>query len=64
MPAKSKNQQQAAGIALSAKRKGKCSDLPSGSASRKMCESMTLKQLEDYAGTKTKGLKKNAGYFS
>jgi len=55
MPAKSKSQQQAAGIALSAKRKGKCSSLPKGSASRQMCESMTTKELEKYAETKHEG---------
>ncbi len=58
MPAKSQVQQQAAGIALSAKRKGKCSDLPEGSASREMCESMSLEELEKYAGTKHSKLKK------
>lgn len=74
MPAKSQDQQQAAGIALEAKRKGKCSSLPKDSASRQMCASMTIEQLEHYAGTKTKKLpekkstkktyKTNADYFS
>jgi hypothetical protein len=54
MPAQSQNQQRAAGIALSAKRAGKCSSLPEGSASRQMCESMSLEDLEHFAGTKTK----------
>jgi len=56
MPARSKSQQQAAGIALSAKRKGKCSSLPKGSSSRQMCVSMSIEQLEEFAGTKQKGL--------
>jgi len=51
MPSTSQNQQQAAGIALSAKRKGQCGSLPQGSASRQMCESMTIAQLEEFAGT-------------
>lgn len=64
MPAKSENQQQAAGIALSAKRKGKCSSLPAGSASRKMCESMSAEQLSHYAGTKTKKLPEKKSHES
>jgi hypothetical protein len=72
-PAESENQQQAAGIALSAKRKGKCDSLPEGSASRQMCESMSIEELEKFAGTKTKNLPKkkkpktdykHAEYFS
>jgi len=58
MPSESKNQQMSAGIALRAKRAGKCSRLPKGSASRQMCESMSIAQLEEFAGTKRKGLPK------
>jgi hypothetical protein len=58
MPAKSKSQQISAGIALRAKRAGKCGSLPKGSASRQMCESMSASQLEEFAGTKRKGLPK------
>jgi len=71
MPATSENQQQAAGIALKAKKASKCSSLPKGSASRQMCKSMTSEQLGHFAGTKTKNLpktkksyKNNADYFS
>ncbi|WP_395943857.1 DUF3008 family protein [Brevundimonas sp.] len=54
MPAKSAAQQKAAGAALSAKR----GDTPRSKlkgASRSMVESMTEKQLEDFAHTKRKG---------
>jgi len=54
MPAKSKAQQKAAGAALSAKR----GDTKKGSlkgASKEMYESMSEKQLEDFASTKRKG---------
>ena len=54
MPAKSAAQQQAAGAALSAKR----GDTPRSKlmgASRQMAESMTEKQLEEFAHTKRKG---------
>ena len=54
MPAKSAAQQKAAGAALSAKR----GDTPKSKlkgASKQMEESMTEKQLEDFAGTKLKG---------
>ena len=47
----------AAGIALSAKRKGKCDSLPDGAA-KQMCQSMSLEDLEHYAGIKRKGLPK------
>ena len=47
MPAKSKAQQKAAGAALSAKLRG---------ASREMADSMSEKQLEDFASTKRKNL--------
>ena len=54
MPAKSKAQQKAAGAALSAKRgETKKSDLKG--ASRSMADSMSEKQLEDFASTKRKG---------
>jgi len=54
MPAKSAAQQKAAGAALSAKR----GDTPKSKlrgASRQMEESMTEKQLEEFAHTKRKG---------
>ncbi len=54
MPAKSKAQQKAAGAALSAKR----GDTPKSKlrgASKEMVESMTEKQLEDFAKGSTKG---------
>ena len=57
MPAKSKAQQKAAGAALSAKR----GDTPKSKlkgASRQMVESMSEKQLEDFAKTKRKNLPK------
>lgn len=50
MPAKSKAQQKAAGAALAAKRgQIKSSDLEG--ASRSMFDSMTEKELEEFAGT-------------
>lgn len=54
MPAKSAAQQKAAGAALSAKR----GDTPKSKlkgASKSMVETMTEKQLEDFANTKRKG---------
>ena len=54
MPAKSAAQQKAAGAALSAKR----GDTPKSKlkgASRQMVDSMTEKQLEEFAHTKRKG---------
>ena len=54
MPAKSKAQQKAAGAALSAKR----GDTPKSElrgASKEMCESMSEKELEDFASGSTKG---------
>jgi hypothetical protein len=54
MPAKSKAQQKAAGAALSAKRGDtRVSELKG--ASREMYESMSEKQLEEFAETKRKG---------
>jgi len=60
MPAKSKKQQKAAGAALSAKR-GERSKASLKGASRSMAESMTEKELEDFAGTKRKNLPKKKG---
>jgi hypothetical protein len=55
MPAKSKAQQKAAGAALSAKRgETKVKDLQG--ASRDMYDSMSEKELEDFAETDRKGL--------
>jgi len=54
MPAKSAAQQKAAGAALSAKR----GDTPKSKlkgASKSMVESMTEKQLEDFASTPRRG---------
>ena len=54
MPAKSAAQQKAAGAALSAKR----GDTPKSElkgASKSMVETMTEKQLEEFAHTKRKG---------
>lgn len=54
MPAKSKAQQMAAGAALSAKRgERKVSSLKG--ASKEMYESMSERQLEEFAETKRKG---------
>lgn len=60
MPAKSKAQQKAAGAALSAKR----GDTPKSQlkgASRQMAESMTEKQLEEFAATRRKGKPEHVG---
>ncbi len=54
MPAKSSAQQKAAGAALSAKR----GDIPKSKlkgASKQMVESMSEKQLEEFAHTRRKG---------
>ena len=59
MPAKSKAQQKAAGAALSAKR----GDTPKSKlkgASKQMVESMSEKQLEEFASTKRKGKPEHA----
>lgn len=54
MPAKSKSQQKAAGAALSAKRgETKVNELEG--AAKEMYDSMSEKQLEDFASTKRKG---------
>ncbi|HEX8623371.1 MAG TPA: DUF3008 family protein [Allosphingosinicella sp.] len=60
MPAKSKAQQKAAGAALSAKR----GDTPKSQlkgASKQMEESMSEKQLEEFASTKRKGKPEHVG---
>lgn len=57
MPAKSKKQQMAAGAALSAKRGEKPKSSLKG-ASRQMAESMSEKQLKDFASTERKSLPK------
>lgn len=59
MPAKSKAQQKAAGAALSAKR----GDTPKSrlqGASKSMYESMSEKQLDEFASTKRKGKPEHA----
>jgi len=55
MPAKSKAQQMAAGAALSAKR-GETKKGELKGASKEMYDSMSEKQLEEFAETKRKGL--------
>jgi hypothetical protein len=55
MPAKSKKQQMAAGAALSAKRGERPKSSLKG-ASRQMAQSMSERQLEEFASTKRKGL--------
>lgn len=59
MPAKSKQQQKAAGAALSAKRGDQPKSKLKG-ASKSMYESMSEKELEDMAETKRKNLPKTA----
>ncbi len=60
MPAKSKAQQMAAGAALSAKRgETKVSELKG--ASKEMYDSMNERQLEEFAGTRRKGLPRKKG---
>jgi hypothetical protein len=55
MPARSKAQQQAAGIALAAKR-GEIAVAKLKGASRSMYESMSERQLEEFAETPRKDL--------
>ena len=55
MPATSQAQQKAAGAALSAKR-GETKKSELRGASKEMYESMSEKQLEEFAETKRKGL--------
>ncbi len=54
MPAKSKAQQKAAGAALAAKR-GQAPKSRLKGASKEMVESMSERQLEEFASTKRKG---------
>jgi hypothetical protein len=54
MPAKSKAQQKAAGAALAAKR-GERSKSSLKGASKEMADSMTKKELEEFASTRRKG---------
>jgi hypothetical protein len=54
MPAKSKAQQKAAGAALAAKR-GEVPKSKLVGASREMYDSMSEKQLDEFASTKRKG---------
>ena len=60
MPAKSAAQQKAAGAALSAKR-GETPKRELKGASRHMEESMTEKELEEFASTKRKGKPEHVG---
>jgi hypothetical protein len=60
MPAKSKRQQMAAGAALSAKR-GERPIASLKGASREMVDSMSEKQLEEFAHTKRKSLPRKKG---
>jgi hypothetical protein len=60
MPATSQAQQKAAGAALSAKR-GDTRKSELKGASREMYESMSEKQLEEFAETKRQGLPKKKG---
>jgi len=55
MPARSKKQQMAAGAALAARR-GERSKKSLRGASKQMAESMSKKQLREFAGTKRKNL--------
>jgi len=57
MPAVSKAQQQAAGMALAAKR-GEIKVSSLRGAAKKMYMDMTIEELEDFAGTARKGLPK------
>jgi hypothetical protein len=60
MPAKSKQQQKAAGAALSAKR-GERSKSSLRGASRHMVKSMSEKELKEMASTKRKNLPRRKG---
>lgn len=59
MPAKSQKQQKAAGAALAAKR-GETPKSQLKGASRSMAESMSEKQLEEFASTDRKNLPEKA----
>ena len=54
MPAKSKSQQKAAGMALSAKR-GETDKSDLKGSAKEMYQSMSEDELEDYASTERKG---------
>jgi hypothetical protein len=58
MPPKSKSQQRAAGMALAAKR-GKISPSKLKGAAKEMYNSMSAKQLEEFASGSTKGKPKH-----
>lgn len=60
MPAKSKAQQKAAGVALSAKR-GDTPKSKLGGASKQMVDSMSEEQLKGLAKGSTKGKPEHAG---
>jgi hypothetical protein len=60
MPAKSQAQQKAAGAALSAKR-GETPKSKLKGASKQMVESMSERQLEEFASTKRKGKPERVG---
>jgi len=60
MPAKSRDQQMAAGAALSAKR-GETDPSELKGASRQMYESMSEQELEDLASTDREDLPENKG---
>ena len=60
MPAKSAAQQKAAGTALSAKR-GETPKSELKGASRHMVDSMTEKELEEFASTRRKGKPEHVG---
>ncbi|OWV97149.1 DUF3008 family protein [Rhizobium sp. R693] len=61
MPAKSKAQQKAAGAALAAKR-GQTSKSRLKGASKEMVDTMSEKQLEEFAATKRKGKPERASH--
>jgi hypothetical protein len=60
VPAKSQAQQKAAGAALSAKR-GETPKSKLKGASKQMVESMSEKQLEEFASTRRKGKPERVG---
>ena len=62
MPATSKKQQRAMGIALAAKR-GKISKKKLYPSIRKMMESMSEEQLREFAATKHDSIKKAASFL-
>ena len=60
MPARSKKQQMAAGAALAAKR-GERSKASLKGASREMVDSMSERQLREFASTNRRGLPRKSG---